>query len=625
MPSHKISSLYSLIYLILLISLSTLYILGVLSPAAFVFLNLIACFVFLLTEQQGPEICLGSSLLNIFVGSYLSPNLHFLSYKESISGFASPTIITIASLFVVAQAVQTSGTFNQIAQRLTQKAESSEKLIAQIALPLSGLSAFFNNTPIVMIFMPNLRNWAKENHISVSKIFIPLSYLTIIGGTCTLIGTSTNLLVDGLYRESFQTNLDFFSITKLALPCAIVATFYMIFIAPKLLPSVKDPLRAMQESNRDFLFQVTVPANSYLVRKSIEEAELRNLDGLFLFEVIRKGRIHGPVQKEFVLEAEDQLIFKGDHHKGVQIAEKIGATETQKVQDFTHGEDSQILEVMIGNNSPLINRSIDDLWFNRRYNATVLSVQRNEKNYANDFAKLPLKAGDTLLLLADIGFRRMWQNSKDFVFITPLREDLFKTDKQKWILPIFLLMILLPVLGVLPIHATAPLAAIMVIFLKILGSEDYLKTIDWKVLLVIAVAIGISRAVLSSGLASDITNYILKELPQNSDYTPILALAVLYITTNIMTEFITNNAAAALNFPLAIKLAEQLDISPMPLIMSIMIASSASFATPIGYQTNLMVYAPGGYKYGDFVRVGLPLNILYAIMVIILAPKIWPF
>jgi di/tricarboxylate transporter len=602
------------------IALSGLYGLDYISSAFFCMALVILMLVLLVKEVFAPEITMVGTLAFLVLGSNIHPD-GFLKANDAINGFANPSVMTIAALFVVASAVRMTGIFDQIARIALGDSQSSSSCIARMALPLMALSAFFNNTPIVSIFMPILRDWGLKRNISPSKLLIPLSYLTAFGGLFTLLGTSTHLVVQGLAHQAGASTFGMFDLAYVGIPLGLLGSLYLVCFAHKLLPDSVDLLQSDNLKNKTYTVEMVIDPNSPLHGKSITEAGLRDLGDLFLVEVIREGEVSSAVKSSFILHSKDRLIFTGSRDKVIDLHKLSGLSYSHHQEGLVIGRNCRLIEVVIGPNSHLRGKSLKDVFFNRTYNASVIGIHRGGEQLRGGLGRLPLQMGDTLILLADIGFRRIWQESQDFMMVSPIRDDLYHRKWAPLCIALLIPMIALPSFDILPIFITSLLTAITFCWLKVLDHKQILQSIDWGVLLTIGASFGISKALLSSG-ASQYLSYLIVEW--GSVVGPLGALFLIYFLTNILTEVITNNAAAALAFPIALTCAQNLHINPFIVSIVVAVAASSSFATPIGYQTNMIVYGPGGYRYTDFLKIGTPLNLLFGVVTCLLAPCIWP-
>ncbi len=591
---------------------------GWVTPVGFTLAVVALLFVGLLSEATAPELLVLAALGLLLVGDRIGGGI--LRFEQAFQGFSNSAVITVGALFVVAAAVRNTGVFDRLASLVLGPTGTARTAIARMALPLAGMSAFFNNTPIVSIFMPNLREWALRQRIAPSKLLIPLSYLTIFGGMCTLIGTSTNLVIDGLAQREYGWGLSFFAIAWVGIPCSLVASVYLATIGVGLLPDREDALSQLNQSMRQYLVEMKVVPGSPLDGTSISDAGFRHIVGLFLFEVKRGGRIFAPVKGEFVLQGGDTLVFSGEVGQVIELQKIQGLSAPMSPERLEIGDKAQLVEVVVSPSSPLVGKSIEDVWFNRRYDATVLALHRNGQDVVSNMSLTPLRPGDTLLMVAGIGFRRMWQNSSDFYLVSPLRHDIYLPKHAPVALAVVILMVLLTGLGVVPIKICALIAALVLVFSGCVPEKSALQTVDWGVLVVIGGAFGIAQALSASGASAWIAEGIGHVAAGRS---PLVAMLILYLGTSLMTELITNNAAAALAFPIAANLASKLGVEPMPLVMTVAVAAAASFATPIGYQTNMLVYGPGGYRFSDYLKVGLPVSAIFCVGTLLVVPRIW--
>lgn len=574
----------------------------------------------LIKEFFQPDVSLCVALTYCLIGSVIS-STPFLSPTKAFEGFSNQGVITIASLLVIAKAIYNTGFLNVLCKKLLDGSTSLKIILLKLSIPLIALSSFFNNTPIVAIFMPQLREWGVKKGISPSKLLMPLAFFTTFGGICTLIGTSTNILLDGMAKANGLKGISMFELTYIGVPCAIAGSFYLILIGSKILPNNKDLLETTPENMKNYLVEMVVLPNSSLVNKTILDAGLRELEDLFLFEVQRELKVHAPVKSDFILKEHDKLIFSGPKDKIIELNKFDGLDIQHNHPELTLGEAS-LQEVIIGPSSPLIDKSIDEVWFNKSFNASVLGFHRNGENLTSGYAQLPLKMGDTLILLAGKGFRKIWQNSNFFMLVSPLREDMFKTKNKFQTIMIFCLFILAVLFDLAPLSIIAFSTAILLTATNIIQSNNLYRIIDWNILITIAASFGLSNAFINSGAAAELANLI---LILSSNHNHLLVLAAVFILTNILTETMTNNAAAAIIFPIALTTSQKIGLDFQPFLICITIAASCSFATPIGYQTNMLVYGPGGYKFKDYIKVGLPISILFFCIAMIIIPWHWPF
>jgi di/tricarboxylate transporter len=562
----------------------------------------------LIKELFEPEIIVFSALILLIIGNVID-------FNEAFAGFSNHGMLTVGFLFIIAASLQKTGILNTIGELFLGKRPGKiySKLF-RFLLPVSAVSAFFNNTPIVAMLIPTVRNWSRKFDYPLSKFLIPLSYAAILGGTCTLIGTSTNLVVHGLMLENGLEGFSLFEISKVGLPIALLGIALIALLGYKLLPSRKEPMVELGENTREFVIAMRVMSNYQFAGKTIEEAGLRHLKGLFLFQIERNDQMIVAVGPQEKIIPGDRLFFTGLPETIVELQRTPGLS-LLKESDFNLKEyDSDAMktfEAVISPSSPLIGQNVRESQFRNRYGAVIIAIHRNGERIRRKIGDVALRAGDTLLLLTKKDFFQKWYYSKDFNLVS---ESVMVPSKPKIYaiisLAILILMIVVMASGIIPILLTVCIAAILLVISRCVTVQDAWKSVEWNVLLVIASAFGISKALMNSGVADVVANGIIDGL---GSMGIIGLLAGVYFATSLYTEIITNNAAAAIMFPIAFALTSKVGIDPHPFFIAIMIAASASFATPIGYQTNLMVYGPGGYKFTDFMKIGIPMNLFVGI------------
>ena len=598
---------------------------AIISPAIFCLLAIVLMIVCLFTETYTPALSLTYAVAIIVTGSKFTSaeGQQFLKLEEAFNGFSNPAVFTIGSLFVVAAAIKNTGVINLLAIRLLKGVSNVRSIILKLSAPLIGMSAVFNNTPIVAIFIPSVREFAIKNKISPSKLLIPLAYLTTFGGLFTIIGTSTNIMINEMLGGTGNAKFSMFEFTLVALPAAILGVIYLVTIGVKLLPERKDLLSEEHEGVKKYLVEMAVETNSSLLGKTIAESGLREMPNLFLFGILREGKLKTPIQDKAIFRDGDRLVFTGESAHLEDLDKIDGLANPTFCNSPEICENAQIVEAIIPTTSSLIGKTLEDVWFNQRYDATVIALHRNGEDIISSLAQTPLKAGDTMLLVTGTDYGEVWNTSQDFYFVTSIERQQTPSISTSTVLTLLtaLLMVIIPaVFDNIGIEYTSILAAIIITVIK--KSRNIFMQVDWNVLVVIGAAFGIKTAFENSGADILVSNFI-TTISSNSG--TIGVLIIIYIITNFLTEMITNSAAAALIFPIAIKAAATLEVSPLPFVAAIAFAASASFATPIGYQTNMMVYGPGGYKFTDYLKVGLPLTVIYGLTTIILAQIVWSF
>jgi len=488
---------------------------------------------------------------------------------------------------------------------------------------MAAISGFMNNTPLVAMMIPAVSEWAKKYRLAVSKLMIPLSYAAILGGTCTLIGTSTNLVVAGFIEKSGLPPLGMFEITWVGLPCAVVGLAFILAVQNWLLPDRRAAISGLDDP-REYTVEMLVAPDSPLAGKTIEQAGLRHLEGVFLAEIDRAGYILPAVSPQEPLRAGDRLVFVGVVDSVVDLQRIRGLVPaTDQVFKLESPRSSRcLIEAVVSNSCPLTGKTIRDGRFRSIYNAAVIAVARNGERLQMKIGDIVLRAGDTLLLEAHPSFADQQKNSRDFFLVSRLENsNPPRHERALLAMGVLVAMVAAVTTGVLSLLQASLVAAGAMIVTRCCTTNQARRSIDWEVLLAIAASFGLSGALESTGAAE----VIAQSMIGLAGGRPWLTLAVVYAITLVATELITNNAAAALMFPLALAAASSLGVSYVPFVIVVMMAASAGFATPIGYQTNLMVYGPGGYRFSDYMRIGIPLDLLVGVVAVLLAPLFFPF
>ncbi len=601
----------------------------------------IVAMVFLgLAKSWGPPDAL---ILGATIAAALA---RIIDVEEAFRGFANENMLTVAALFVVAAGLRETGALDILGGRALGKARSERGALLRMSLQVSGISAFLNNTPVVAMFVPVVTDWCRNHRISPSRLLMPISFLAILGGMCTLIGTSTNLVVNGLMTEYAAASNDpavrealhpmsLFELGKAGLPMAVVGMVYLLLIGRRLLPDNKDLLEQLGESRREFMVDMLVSPGCKLAGQSVEAAGLRHLPGLHLVEISRGEEIISPVRPDRVLETGDRLSFTGVVSNIVDLERIPGllpASDGGYDSKTAAERNRRLCEAVISNTTPLIGKSIRDADFRARYNAAIIAVHRGGTRLKGRIGDIVLRAGDTLLLQAGPHFVRAHRNDPEFFLATSVEEWRPLRHDRAW-LSIGLLVLLIGLLatakmtGVPEVISAFVIAGAMVAT-RCLSASIARQSVDWPTLIVIGASFGLGRALEKSGAADAVADLVVHvtSLAGDTGTTTgaIATIAAVYLITMLLSELISNNAAAALLLPLGLTIAGTLGVNPRPFAMAIALAASACFASPIGYQTHLMVWAPGGYKFSDFIRAGLPLDIILWIMASILIPIAWP-
>lgn len=547
-----------------------------------------------------------------------------LTPREAFGGLANEGLITVAVLYVVVSGLQETGGIRWIVQYVLGKPRSLIHAQTRVMGPVAFFSAFLNNTPVVAMLIPAIREWAKKFDLASSKLMIPLSYAAILGGTCTLIGTSTNLVVNGLLIEKAPSaGLRMFDLAWVGLPVAVIGIGFILLFSRWLLPD-RRPVISQLSDPREYSVEMLVDSDGPLVGRNIEDAGLRHLAGMFLAEIDRDGTVLPAVSPREVLRAGDRLIFVGVPESVAELQKIRGISPATNQLFKLEGPRSQraLYEAVVSASCPVVGRTIRGGRFRTRYNAVVIAVARNGERVRQKVGNIVLQPGDTLLLEARPSFFDQQRNNRDFLVVSRI-EDSSPPKHERAPLAVGLLaaMVLAVSFDLLSMLEAALAAAAGMIITRCATVTGARNSIDWSVLLVIAAAFGIGTALDNTGVALAMAHGVIDFVGDN----PWLNLAAVYLLTTLFSAVVTNNAAAVLMFPIAVAVSGDLDVNLIPFIIAVMMSASASFATPIGYQTNLMVMGPGGYHFTDFLRIGLPLNALTAALAIGLIPLVWTF
>ncbi|WP_053235583.1 SLC13 family permease [Sandaracinus amylolyticus] len=561
------------------------------------------------------------STLRIFSDRFLDP-------RDVASSLGNQGLVTVAALFVVAAGLAHSGGSSRIGAPILGRPRST--LVAQVRmmLPVTAVSAFLNNTTVVAAFLPVVKDWARTYRLDVTRLLMPLSYAAVLGGVCTLIGTSTNIVVQGLMIDAGMPPMGMFSLTPIGIAIAVAGIVYVVIASRILLPS-RTPAAERLANPREYTVEMEVEKGSPLDGTSVEKAGLRQLPGLFLAEVERGDDVEPAVGPEFVLRGGDRLIFVGLVQSVADLTNVRGlvpVADGDGIELDVPRTDRIFCEAVVSVTSPMVGKSIRDGRFRSRYGAAVLAVHRNGELIKRKVGDIVLQPGDTLLVEGPPRFLEEQRDRGDFFLVSAVEGRAPVRHDRGWIAIAILGAVVLggalepwTNLDVLPFALAG--GALMIVT-GCCTMEQARRSIDWSVLFSIAGALVVARTLESTGAAAVMASGVVAIA---QPLGPTFALAAVYVTTLLLTELLTNNAAAALAFPLAIATAQQLGVSAMPFAMAVAIAASCGFATPTGYQTHLMVYGAGGYRFGDFMRMGAGLDIVCAIIATLLIPLVFPF
>ncbi len=552
--------------------------------------------------------------------------------EQAFKGFANAAVLTVASLYVVAAGVERTNALARLDGLLFASAERERSLgrsLARFMLPTSFLSGLLNNTPIVAMLTPRLQQWAQRRGIPASKLMIPLSYSAITGGLLTLFGTSTTLIVAGLMQAEGHAPLGLFDVTWVGLPLSLAVALYFALIGHRFLPDRGTLKTAVEDELQDDLFEVKVTVQSPLTGQNVADAGLRDLGDAYLVHVHRAGQIM-QVTPRTVLEQGDVLAFTGGTTGFVRLLHRPGLKHHRRPVGLGDEpmETLPLYEAVVADSSDLVGRSLRDVGFRERYGGVVLGVQRKNEPVTGKLAQIPLRAGDLLIVEAERNFLERWGAGREEFYLVAARERQGVPEAQAaaeieeqqeeteeevpaWQAPFALTllgaMVLAAATGLVPILTSSFVVALLMVVTGCISPAEAQRALNIQVLLVIAAALGVGGAIETTGLARVLGAGLVEG---TAGIGPVAALAAVYVATNLLTELVTNNAAAVLMLPIATAAASSLNAPPVAFGIVVAVAASASFLTPIGYQTNLMVMAPGGYRFSDYLRAGWPVTLL---------------
>ena len=580
---------------------------------------LVLVFVAFIKEWFSPDlVAMGAFVLLLAIG--------VLDEKSALAVFSNPAPIIVSCMFVLSAALERTGTIEALGEWFEKLAGKKElRVLLVLMLIVAVLSAFVNNTPVVVVFMPIVLALARKHDLIASRFLIPLSYAAIVGGTCTIIGTSTNLVASGIAKESGLDEFGMFEVSKLGIVFVIVTFIYMLLIGRKLLPD-RVTLSTLFDSSagKEFLTSVIISEESELIGKKISETSLSKIRDFRILEVSRSGKkINSPL-KDIIFNSGDQLLVKSrvsgvvdvGGSSGIELGFE-GGLGLQELQT----ESAVLIEGVIGPGSSLVGRSIKELNFREKYDVIILALHRRGVNLRDKFEDVRLAFGDTILVEGAPDKINALSQERDFINLSQSNCRPLRRSKVPYAVGALLLFMVLAAFKVAPLIVLALGAALLTLFSRCLEPSEAYEAIDWKVIFMIFGMLGLGTALqkvqVIQILADSLTGWalVLKNI--------YVLIALIYLVTAILTELISNNAVAALLTPVAISVAQAMDLDARPLVVAVMFAASASFSTPIGYQTNTYIYGAGGYKFTDFTRVGIPLTIILWAVSVILIPMMW--
>jgi len=544
-----------------------------------------------------------------------------VTINDILHGLSNESIILILLLIIISEVIKKTAVIGYVLNRLLKPNLSYQRFLTRMTSGVAFFSGWINNTPLVAFMIPYVYDWARKKGISPSKVLIPLSYAALMGGTITLIGTSTNLVVNGLAIESGLPSLHLFDFIYVGIPVTILGTIYLIFIGSKLLPERENVLSQFDARTREYLIETIVPPLSKLTGKTIEEAGLRNLNDLYLVQILRDQETIAPVSPKEVIRKNDCLFFAGNTEKIIDLIQGTTDLILPFGTKMLNQPRNNIVEAVIPDNSKLHNQTAKSYQFRMHYDAAIIAIQRKSEKLRGKLGEIKLKAGDLLLLVTGENFKA--DAEQDFQVITNVK----KIERMEgWKVTIFFIILLgaftLSAVKILPLFIGLLCVIGFIALTNMIKLTDMKRSLDFNLFFLLVLALAIGKAIFNSGLADQMAEIIISSTKGNT----LLVMISLYVITNLISMFVTNAAAVAVSFPIAIAAATELGVDNFkPFILVIAFAASAEFMTPFGYQTNLMVYGPGGYKFKDYLRVGFPLSLMYLVATILILKLVFGY
>jgi len=554
--------------------------------------------------------------------------VRILPPREAVAGLAHPAVVTVGSMFLISKGLVKTGSVGYIARRIIWLAKGSPTLANLLVLvSVAGASAFINNTPVVILFIPVVMAMCCEFDLSPSQFLIPISYASILAGTCTLIGTSTNIIVSDLGAQYGLGTISFFELSSVGVPLAIIGILFIVVSGPRLMPALANPVCQMKDSqNRQYLAEISIPRGSNLIDKDPVSMFKERYPAVTILEVIRYSHIFHPTRESIVVAADDLLLLKGSANDLVQILdqEAVALPASQKGLSFgTAKKESMVVELIIPPHSAMLGQRLIESRLMKDPDIHVIAIKRSHLHFTEKQVRdVTLRNGDMILIWCYDDQLARLRTESDYIIVEDVFEEIVYTRKTWIATGIFAGMVTAASFGWADIMVCALAAAFAMILTGCLQMRDAYRALQGDVLLLIAGTIALGAAMEKTG-ASQV--YAKMFLTAFSDFPTVMVLGAMILLTSIGTQILSNNATAVLMVPIALSTAAGIGVDPKPFIIGICFGASACFASPIGYQTNLLVYGPGGYRFSDFLKMGIPLNLLVVILSTILIPMVWPF
>ncbi len=566
---------------------------------------LVVAFALLAWDRLAPSAVVLAAAVTLLVTNVITT-------EQALSGFANPAPITVAALYVLARAAEKTALLAPMTARLLGEGRTARDL-SRLLVPVAAASSLLNNTPLVAMLTPDIVALSQRRRLAASRFLMPLSFAAILGGTVTVLGTSTNLVVSGLLQETGAGPLGLFEVAPIALPAAVVG-IVVVILGARLVPVRSTVQEQAAESVREFVVTMVVLPGGHYDGRRVGDGDLIGRRHVFLVQLSRGEQTFTPVDLDVVLEAGDELTFVGEVTQIVGLYRLNGLRSTaQRHLDVVAQPGHRLHVAVVGRTSPLAGHTLSDVQFITRYQAAVLAIHRDGQRVMADPRDVRFRPGDALLVLADDSFRSNWSEGRDFLLISDLAGDPPHMSRRAgFVAAITAAMVLVAALGILDILEASLLAAGALVATRTLTSNEVRDAIDFDVIILIAASFALGAAMETTGLAELVANGVVGVFDPLGEVGIVFGLL---LAVSLLTELITNNAAVVVVFPIALAVAGQGGLDVRAVAIALAIAASSSFLTPIGYQTNTIVYGPGGYRFTDYMRLGLPVKLVTTVLV----------
>ncbi len=575
----------------------------------------------LITEKISVDLTAVGIMVLLVVSRILTP-------KEAVLGFANPAVITVGAMFIVSKGMMRTGGVEFIGRRIIKIARSNLNMaLAIILFTVAVASAFINNTPVVILFIPVVMTMCCDLGLSPSKFLIPVSYASILAGTCTLIGTSTNIIVSDLSNDFGYGALSMFELSIIGVPIALMGVLFLLVAAPRILPSLANPICQLRDSeHRKYLAELLIPAESKLIGQDANDIFKEKYEDTEIIELVSQSHIYRPRRDQKTVSAGDILLIKGSLNDLVEVLHQEDVELPSSEKGLTMGAQKNapiVVELIIAPNSALLGRKLSNTDIAQDPEVNVIAVKRTNLHLSEkQIHDVRLKVGDILLIWCQDSKLESIRSQMDYIVIEDVYEEIVHKRKAAWSIINFICMIGTATLGIADIMTCAMTAAFLMIITGCIQMRDAYRALQGDVLLLIAGTIALGTAMQKTGASQFYAEAFLSLF---SSFSPTIVLGAMIMLTSVSTQILSNNATAVLLLPVAISTALGIGVDPKPFIIGICFGASACFATPVGYQTNLMVFGPGGYSFKDYLRLGVPLNVFVIFAGMLFIPLIWPF